>query len=199
MALRRVKLLATARRWTIPNLKQFRESRQPTVWLLAPLIGLATGVAAIGFRLAIGAFQWPWLQDMSENVAMAAREQSWWVIVLAPAAGGLLVGLMLQYLLIAKRTDAVPDVMEARLNAGRGLSLSQGLLSALASALSLGVGAIVRKPWVMADDRIEARDVLHLTLLMDHDVVDGADMARFVAAFVEGLESARGLEPSEPG
>jgi CIC family chloride channel protein len=141
MALRRVKILATARRWTIPNLKQFRESRQPTVWLLAPLIGLATGVAAIGFRLAIGAFQWPWLQDMSENVAMAAREQPWWVIVLAPAAGGLLVGLMLRYLLTAKRTGAVPDVMEARVNAGRGLDLKQGLLSALASALSLGAGA----------------------------------------------------------
>ncbi|MGK2923397.1 MAG: chloride channel protein [Methyloceanibacter sp.] len=141
MALRRVKLLATARRWTIPNLKQFRESRQPTVWLLAPLIGLATGIAAIVFRLAIGAFQWPWLQDMSENVAAAAREQPWWVIVLAPAVGGLLVGLMLRYLLTAKRTDAVPDVMEARVNAGRGLDLKQGLLSALASALSLGAGA----------------------------------------------------------
>ena len=127
MALRHVKLLATAGRWTVPNLKQFRETRQPIVWLLAPLIGLATGAAAILFRLAIGAFQWPWLHDMSEAVARAAREQPWWVIVLAPAAGGLLVGLMLQYLLTAKRTGAVPDVMEARVNAGRGLSLNQGL------------------------------------------------------------------------
>jgi CIC family chloride channel protein len=141
MALRRVRLLATARRWTIPNLKQFQESRQPVVWLLAPLIGLATGLAAIGFRLAIGVFQLPWLHDMSENVAQAARAQPWWVIALAPAAGGLLVGLMLRYVLTAKRTDAVPDVMEARVNAGRGLSLNQGLLSALASALSLGSGA----------------------------------------------------------
>jgi CIC family chloride channel protein len=141
MALRRVRLLATARRWTIPNLKHFRDSRQPTVWLLAPLIGLATGVAAILFRLAIGAFQWPWLHTMSEHVAEAAREQPWWVVMLAPAAGGLLVGLMLKYVLTARRTDAVPDVMEARVNAGRGLDLKQGLLSAVASALSLGVGA----------------------------------------------------------
>jgi chloride channel protein, CIC family len=141
MALRRVRLLATAGRWTIPNLKQFQESRQPVVWLLAPLIGLATGLAAIGFRLAIGVFQLPWLHDMSENVVQAARAQPWWVIVLAPAAGGLLVGLMLRYVLTAKRTDAVPDVMEARVNAGRGLNLRQGLLSALASALSLGSGA----------------------------------------------------------
>lgn len=166
MALRRVKLLATARRWTIPNLKQFRESRQPTVWLLAPLIGLATGVAAIGFRLAIGAFQWPWLQDMSENVAMAAREQPWWVIVLAPAAGGLLVGLMLRYLLTAKRTGAVPDVMEARVNAGRGLDLKQGLLSALASALSLGAGASAGRegPIVHLGATIAAAASNHLSL-----------------------------------
>jgi CIC family chloride channel protein len=141
MALRHVKLLETAGRWTVPNLKLFRETRQPIVWLLAPFIGLATGGAAILFRLAIGAFQLPWLHDMSESVAKAARGQPWWVIVLAPAIGGLLVGLMLEYLLTAKRTGAVPDVMEARVNAGRGLSLSQGLLSALASALSLGTGA----------------------------------------------------------
>ena len=141
MALRRVKLLATARRWTIPNLKQFRESRQHMVWLLAPFIGLAAGGAAIGFRLAIGAFQWPWLHTMTENVAEAARAQPWWVIVLAPAVGGLLVGLILRYALTAKRTGAVPDVMEARVNAGRGLSLRQGLIGAVASALSLGAGA----------------------------------------------------------
>ena len=67
MALRRVKLLATARRWTIPNLRQFQDSRQPLVWLLAPIIGLATGLAAILFRLLIGVFQWPWLHDMSET------------------------------------------------------------------------------------------------------------------------------------
>ena len=141
MALRRVRLLATARRWTIPNLKDFQESRQPLVWLLAPFIGLATGLAAILFRVAIGVFQWPWLHDMTENVAQAAREQPWWVVALAPAAGGLLVGLMLRYMLTAKRTGAVPDVMEARVNAGRGLSFGQGMISAVASALSLGAGA----------------------------------------------------------
>jgi len=140
MALKRAQLLDTARRWTLPNLKHFQETRQPTVWLLAPLIGLATGVAAILFRLAIGVFQWPWLQTMSEHVAAAARQQPWWVVMLAPAVGGLLVGLLLRYALTAKRTVAVPDVMEARVNGGRGLHLGQGIMSALTSALSLGCG-----------------------------------------------------------
>ena len=140
MALRRAHLLDTARRWTIPNLKHFQETRQTTVWLLAPLIGLATGIAAILFRLAIGLFQWPWLQTTSEHVAAAARDQPWWVVMLAPAVGGLFVGLLLRYALTAKRTVAVPDVMEARVNGGRGLHLGRGLISALTSALSLGCG-----------------------------------------------------------
>jgi CIC family chloride channel protein len=141
MAPRYPRISETVRHWIVPNLQLFRESRLPTVWLLAPFIGVATGVGAILFRLAIGAFQWPWLHYVTENVAELARAQPWWVILIAPAVGGLLVGLMLQYLLITKRTDAVPDVMEARVNAGRSLNLKQGLLSALASALSLGTGA----------------------------------------------------------
>lgn len=141
MALRHFNLRETAQRWTIPNLKLFHQARQPMVWLLAPLVGLATGAASILFRLAIGVFQWPWLQTMSENVTAAARAQPWWVILIAPAIGGLLVGLMLQYLLTGRRTGAVPDVMEARINAGRGLGMWQGFLNAVASALSLGTGA----------------------------------------------------------
>ncbi|HSB58625.1 MAG TPA: chloride channel protein, partial [Methyloceanibacter sp.] len=141
MALRDVKLRDPAASWADLNLERFRKSHQPIVWLLAPLIGLATGAAAILFRLAIGVFQLPWLHTMSERVAAAAREQPWWVILIAPAAGGLLDGLILRYLLVGKRTDTVADVMEARISAGRYLRLSQGLLSALASALSLGTGA----------------------------------------------------------
>ncbi|WP_421722871.1 chloride channel protein [Bauldia sp.] len=138
----RIPILArTFRQWTVPNLKQFADDRQPVVWLLAPLVGLATGIAAILFRLAIGAVQWPWLQTITENVAEAARAQPWWVLLLAPAVGGLVVGLILQYALTAKRTGAVPDVMEARIHAGRGLGFRQGLISAAASAVSLGSGA----------------------------------------------------------
>jgi CIC family chloride channel protein len=140
MALTWARLLDAARRWTVPNLKQFRHS-QPIVWLLAPFIGLAGGGAAILFRLAIAAFQVPWLGTMSESVTAAAREQPWWVILIAPAIAGLLVGLMLQYLLTAKRTGAVPDVMEARITGGRSMDLRQGLVSTVASALSLGGGA----------------------------------------------------------
>ena len=136
-----VEPLTVAKRWTIPNLTAFYGSRQPVVWLLAIPIGLATGIAAVLFRLGIGLVQWPWLRNMSENVADAAAAQPWWVVLAAPAVGGLLVGLILRYALTARRTGAVPDVMEARIHSGRGLGMRQGLTNALASALSLGAGA----------------------------------------------------------
>lgn len=134
-------VLKIAGRWTVPNLRHFYFSGQPVVWVLATLTGLATGVAAIIFRLAIGAVQLPWLETTSEHVAEAARAQPWWVIMLAPAIGGLLVGLILRYLLKAKRTGTASDVIEARITAGRNLTPGQGLFSALASAISLGAGA----------------------------------------------------------
>ena len=61
-------------------------------------------------------------------------------------------------------------------------------------SLSLFVGGIVRKPAVVAD-RIEIRDLLDLTVMFDHDVVDGAPATRFVRRLVELIE--RG--PATPG
>lgn len=133
--------LAAVRSAIRPELDRFLRTRQPLIWLLAILIGFGAGIAAILFRLAIGLVQWPWLRDMSENVASAAAGQPWWVIVAAPTAGGLVVGLMLRYLLTARRTGSVADVMEARAVSAHNLGLRQGLVSAAATAVSLGSGA----------------------------------------------------------
>ncbi|MEX0586140.1 MAG: dihydrolipoamide acetyltransferase family protein [Pirellulales bacterium] len=53
----------------------------------------------------------------------------------------------------------------------------------------LGIGAILREAVVLDDDRIEPRDRLTLSLTFDHQVMDGADAARF-------LQSLRGLMES---
>jgi len=54
--------------------------------------------------------------------------------------------------------------------------------------ISFGVGSITRKPAVVGD-RIEAREVLHMTVLTDHDAVDGAPMARFISALTKDIEA----------
>jgi len=58
--------------------------------------------------------------------------------------------------------------------------------------LGLVVGSIARKPAVV-EGRIEPREILHLTVVFDHDVIDGAPAARFTRRLVELIESGYGL------
>lgn len=124
----------------IPNLAEFLSERQPLIWLLALVIGAASAYAAIAFRMAIGIFQLPWLGTMSESVVEAAANTQWWIILLAPASGGLLVGLLLHFLQPSRRVQAVADVIESSAVGRCRISAREGLLSALASALTLGTG-----------------------------------------------------------
>ena len=63
-------------------------------------------------------------------------------------------------------------------------------------SLSLVVGSICWKPAVV-EGRIEPREILNLTVLFDHDVVDGAPATRFVRHLVELIESGDGLDEME--
>ncbi|NJO84205.1 MAG: 2-oxo acid dehydrogenase subunit E2 [Blastochloris sp.] len=47
-------------------------------------------------------------------------------------------------------------------------------------------------------DRIEPREILNLTVVFDHDVVDGAPATRFVRQLVELIESGYGLGEDQP-
>jgi pyruvate/2-oxoglutarate dehydrogenase complex dihydrolipoamide acyltransferase (E2) component len=55
------------------------------------------------------------------------------------------------------------------------------------------VGVISRKPGLAAG-RIEARDYLPLSVVFDHDVVDGGDAARFLSRLGELLREGYRLE-----
>ena len=123
------------------NLKDFFARQQPTVWFLSIVIGAVVGLAAILFRLCIGLVQMPWLGTSSEAIHSAAAAAPFYVILLAPTVGGLIVGILLQTVQPMRRTSSVADVMEARARGGRGLSLWRGLSSAGITALSLGSGA----------------------------------------------------------
>ena len=59
--------------------------------------------------------------------------------------------------------------------------------------LGLIIGGMVEKPGVV-DGRIEIREYLDLTINVDHDIVDGAPMARFTRELVSLIESGYGLE-----
>jgi pyruvate/2-oxoglutarate dehydrogenase complex dihydrolipoamide acyltransferase (E2) component len=64
-------------------------------------------------------------------------------------------------------------------------------------SLEVIVGGMSQRPRVV-DGQVATRDVLDLTLAIDHNVVDGAPAARFAAEFRELLETAAVISPPEP-
>lgn len=68
-----------------------------------------------------------------------------------------------------------------------GWAITFGLQS-----LAVAVGGIAHKPGVTAEG-IAPREYLDMTLLIDHDVIDGAPAARFVSRLIELMESSHGL------
>ena len=135
------KLPSMAYHWIMPNVELFVSSKQTHVWCLAGAIGLAVSVAAIIFREMIGFFQLFWLQDSSEKVITAAYQIPWYVILVAPAMGGAVVGWILTSALPQRRCLGVPDVIEARALSARQIRSKPALWSALATTISLGSGA----------------------------------------------------------
>jgi pyruvate/2-oxoglutarate dehydrogenase complex dihydrolipoamide acyltransferase (E2) component len=64
--------------------------------------------------------------------------------------------------------------------------------------LMFGLAGITRKPGVIGD-RILVREYLSVCFLFDHDVVDGAPVARFTSRLAELAEQAFGLyQPERP-
>jgi len=62
----------------------------------------------------------------------------------------------------------------------------------LTHVLGLVVGSIAWKPAVV-DGRIEPREILNLTIVFDHEVIDGAPATRFARQLIEMIESGYGL------
>lgn len=59
--------------------------------------------------------------------------------------------------------------------------------------LSLGIGSVISKA-VVVDGEVQIRQMLNLTLLLDHEAVDGAPMARFVKQLTQCIEKAELLQ-----
>ncbi|MCI1640445.1 MAG: 2-oxo acid dehydrogenase subunit E2 [Bacteroidales bacterium] len=59
--------------------------------------------------------------------------------------------------------------------------------------ICFGISSIIKKPYV-AHDAIEIREILNMSILIDHDVIDGAPMARFINELNNSIETGSGIE-----
>ena len=56
-----------------------------------------------------------------------------------------------------------------------------------------GIGSIIKKP-VVVHNQIEIREILNMTVLIDHDIVDGANAARFINLLIKDIENGAFLQ-----
>lgn len=125
----------------------------------------------------------------------ASEQRTGWLA----RVSGFLPGLVLRLFLRAlgrsphwlKRTSGT-TVVSAVGMFGMGGGWGIGIVPLHTLALTLG--GVARKPGVVGD-RIEVRELLALTISVDHDIVDGAPAARFVHVLRGLVEGAHGLEP----
>ena len=58
--------------------------------------------------------------------------------------------------------------------------------------ICFGISSIIKKP-VVIENKIEIREILNMTILLDHDVIDGAPMARFISDLSKNIENGINL------
>lgn len=125
------------------QLKRLSHNDQVILSLLAVVIGILAGLAAIGFRHAIDAVQHLGYGFGGEQMVTLVEALPWWQILLAPMAGGLVIGLFVHFLMPERRPQGVADVIEASALRGGRMSFTLGVKAALVSAVSIGAGASV--------------------------------------------------------
>jgi pyruvate/2-oxoglutarate dehydrogenase complex dihydrolipoamide acyltransferase (E2) component len=62
--------------------------------------------------------------------------------------------------------------------------------------VSFGVGSVIKKA-VVVENEIKIREILNMTVLIDHDVIDGAPMVRFLNDLTRSLENGEFLKISD--
>ena len=131
-------LAASQRGWRVLREKG---PTQIQFWLIALLIGIAAGFAALLFRKGIS-----WLQEALygvEDVRLMhsfAESLPWYMILLIPVAGGLVVGVILHVFIPDGRARSVADVIEGAALADGRVEQKAGIASAFASLITLGSG-----------------------------------------------------------
>ena len=120
-----------------------------------------------------------------------------WLERAAPAATRIPGTLPVMYAMMARSVAARQRVGTVAVTAVGMFAGGAGFGITPLSLMSLEVivGGMSQRPRAV-DGQITIRDVLDLTLVIDHNIVDGAPAARFGAEFRALLESATVISPS---
>jgi len=106
--------------------------------LLAVLVGLVAGLASVAFKYMIHFFQ-----DLfwrAPSIPEAVTSQGWYLTILIPALGGLLVGPLIYYGAREAKGHGVPEIMEAQIFSGGQIRNQVAAIKSIASSICIGSG-----------------------------------------------------------
>ena len=110
--------------------------------VVAIIIGVLAGFSAIGIREMIKFFSeisFPGPGNVLQNIIATP----WYLIIIIPVVGGLIVGPIIYYLAPEAKGHGVPEVMQAILLKGGQIRGRVAFVKAVASAISIGTGGSV--------------------------------------------------------
>ncbi len=119
-----------------------RQTEHMYMVLISVVIGLLGGLGAVGLRFLIRGINFvAWRQG--EYTLAYLRDLPWWWKLLAPAAGGLIVGLIIRHVSSEAKGHGVPEVMEAVALRGGRIRPRVVFAKLFASGISIGSGGSV--------------------------------------------------------
>jgi CIC family chloride channel protein len=120
-------------------LDRIRTNEVVTGLTLAIVVGAVAGLGAVGFRWLIGEVQTLFFSNGAEYLGFMGP----YYIILLPAVGGLIVGLLIRYGAREAKGHGVPEVMEAVALRGGRIRPRVSVVKAVASSICIGSGGSV--------------------------------------------------------
>jgi len=118
---------------------RIRSNELVTGLTLSVVVGAIAGLGAVAFRWLISTFQALFFSNGAEYLGFLGQ----YYVILIPAAGGLIVGLLVYFGAREARGHGVPEVMEAVAVKGGRIRSRVAAIKALASSICIGSGGSV--------------------------------------------------------
>jgi len=136
------KLYLKSSNYTVSLLDKVKMTEHLFMIIIAIIIGVLAGFGAIGIRALIKL-----ISDISftgdGSILQNVINAPWYIKILAPVIGGLIVGPIIYFFAPEAKGHGVPEVMQAILTKGGMIRPRVAVIKSIASAISIGTGGSV--------------------------------------------------------